>query len=424
MQIYQVGGSVRDQLMGLPSTDRDWVVVGALPDQMEALGYRQVGKDFPVFLHPVSREEYALARTERKVGPGYRGFTVYAAPDVTLADDLRRRDLTINAMALDQAGHLIDPHNGAEDLKCRILRHVSPAFAEDPVRILRVARFAARFAPLGFQVADETVTLMKLMVEQGEVDALVPERVWTELERALGEARPSYFFEVLRSCGALRRLFPELDQLFGVPQTRLYHPEIDTGIHVLQVLNRAAQLSPDPQVRYAALLHDLGKGLTPPEIWPSHRGHEQRGLSLIHALCQRLRTPRDYRELAILVAKYHGVCHRAFELRPATVLKLLESVDAFRRPARFESFLLACTADYTGRPAHEQYPYHQARLLLALLQSARNVNAARLAVQGLHGDAFAKALRRQRIAAIRTARSQANVSEDDTPRAEIPFPQP
>lgn len=413
MDIYQVGGSVRDELLGLPVTDRDWVVVGATVQDMEALGYRQVGKDFPVFLHPESHEEYALARTERKTAPGYKGFVVHAAPDVTLEDDLRRRDLTINAMARAADGTLIDPFGGAADLTARRLRHVSPAFSEDPVRILRVARFAARFAPLGFEIADETLTLMRTMVEAGEVDALVPERVWTELVRALGEQRPAQFFEVLRACGALRRLLPELDQLFGVPQPRQHHPEIDTGIHVMQVLNRAAALSGDTRVRFAALLHDVGKGTTPEEEWPRHIAHEARGLSLIKHLCQRLRVPNDYRELALLVARYHGVCHRAAELRPVTVLDTLQALDALRRPERFELFLLACEADSTGRPGREHQGYPQAALLRRLLEAARRVDAAALATR-LQGDVLVQTIRRQRIHAIRDARHQEGLQEDDT----------
>lgn len=414
MRIYQVGGSVRDKLLGLPVADRDWVVVGATAQEMESLGYRLVGKDFPVFLHPQSHEEYALARTERKVGPGYKGFAVHATPDVNLEDDLQRRDLTINAMALAPDGSLIDPFGGAADLKQRLLRHVSPAFSEDPVRILRVARFAARFAPLGFEVAEETLALMRAMVEAGEADALVPERVWAELVRALGEAVPSRFFEVLRACGALRVLLPELDQLFGVPQPRQHHPEIDTGVHVMQVVDRAAQLSPDAAVRFAALLHDLGKGATPPAEWPRHIGHEERGLILVEGLCQRLRVPNNYRDLALLTAKYHGVCHRAAELRSATLLDTLQALDAFRRPERFEQFLLACEADSTGRPGYELQAYPQAALLRRMLQVASSVDAAALAVRGLKGEALATELRRQRVAALRAARAPGDAIPDDS----------
>ena len=316
-------------------------------------------------------------------------------------------------MALTPDGNLIDPFNGAADLKLRLLRHVSPAFSEDPVRILRVARFAARFASLGFEVADDTLALMRDMVEAGEVDALVPERVWTELVRALGEECPSRFFEVLRACGALRHLFPELEQLFGVPQPRLHHPEIDTGVHVMQVLDRAAQLSNDTQVRFAALLHDLGKGTTPPEQWPRHVGHEERGLALIETLCERLRAPNDYRELALLTGKYHGVCHRAEELRPATILDTLLALDAFRRPERFEQFLLACEADSTGRPGYDRQPYPQAALLRRMLDVALSVDAAGLAAKGLKGEALGEELRQQRIAAIRLVRAQEGSTADE-----------
>jgi tRNA nucleotidyltransferase (CCA-adding enzyme) len=413
LRIYQVGGSVRDELLGLPVTDRDWVVVGATPQQMQDLGYRLVGKEFPVFLHPRTHEEYALARTERKIAAGYKGFAVYAAPDVTLEDDLRRRDLTVNAMALAPDGSLIDPFGGAADIKRRILRHVSPAFGEDPVRILRVARFAARFAPLGFTVAEETLDLMRAMTAAGEVDALVPERVWTELVRALGEDRPARFFEVLRDCGALRRLFPELERLFGVPQSPQHHPEIDTGVHVMQVLDSAARLSPDTRVRFAALLHDLGKGATPREQWPRHVDHEERGLALIEGLCQRLHAPNEYRELALLTGKYHGVCHRAGELSPATLLDTLQSLDAFRRPERFEQFLSACEADFTGRPGYEQQAYPQAALMRGMLRIAQGVDAAALAAQGLKGKALAAELRQRRIAVIRTARHQQSPVADD-----------
>jgi len=407
LQIYQVGGSVRDELLGLPVTDRDWVVVGSTVEAMEAQGYRLVGKDFPVFLHPRTHEEYALARTERKVAPGYKGFTVHAAPDVTLEDDLRRRDLTINAMARAPDGSLIDPFGGTADLKQRLLRHVSPAFGEDPVRILRVARFAARFAPLGFEVAEETLALMRAMVAAGEVDALVPERVWAELVRALGEQQPSRFFEVLRACGALRPLLPELESLFGIPQPHTHHPEIDCGMHALQVLDRATQLSDDPRVRFASLVHDLGKGVTPPEQWPRHVGHEQHGLALIEELCRRLRAPNDFRELAVLTGQYHGICHRAEELRPATVLETLQALDAFRRPQRFELFLLACEADSTGRPGYEQRPYPQAALLRRLLHAAQAVDGAAIASQGLKGEDLGAELRQRRIAAIRDAGNDA-----------------
>jgi len=315
MEVYLVGGAVRDELLGLPVKERDWVVTGAVPEDLERLGYRAVGRDFPVFLHPETKEEHALARTERKVGRGYRGFEVHFAPDVTLEDDLRRRDLTINAMARDAAGNLVDPYGGQADLEARVLRHVSGAFAEDPVRILRVARFAARYAPLEFKVAPETTALMRQMVESGEVDALVPERVWQETAKALSEPRPDAFLSVLRDCGALARIYPELDALWGVPQPAKWHPEIDTGVHMLLVMQAAAKLTDNPRVRFAALMHDLGKGTTPPRAWPRHIGHEERGERLVRQVAERLRVPNDYRDLAEMTARWHGLVHRAAELR-------------------------------------------------------------------------------------------------------------
>jgi tRNA nucleotidyltransferase (CCA-adding enzyme) len=405
MKIYLVGGAVRDRLLGLPVKERDWVVVGTRPEELQRLGFRPVGKDFPVFLHPETHEEYALARTERKTAAGYRGFTVHAAPDVTLEEDLRRRDLTINALAQDERGNIIDPYGGRQDLAQRILRHVSPAFAEDPVRILRAARFAARFQYLGFRIADETCALMRGMVEAGEVDALVPERVWQELVKALGERTPAAFFEALRACDALAKLFPELDRLYGVPQAPQYHPEIDAGVHTMLVLDQAAKLSADPIVRFAALMHDLGKGLTPREEWPSHRRHELRGAELVDALCDRLKAPNSYRELARHVARYHLHGHRALELRPATTLKVLEALDAFRRPERFEQFLLACEADWRGRQGLEDRAYPQAERLRAARAAAANIDAKPLVEAGLQGEAVARRLREQRIAAIRRGRA-------------------
>lgn len=398
MDVYQVGGSVRDTLLGLPVKDRDWVVVGATPAEMEARGFKLVGADFPVFLHPETHEEYALARTERKTAPGYKGFSVHAAPDVTLNEDLQRRDLTINAIAQDRHGALIDPFGGVDDLRKKILRHVSPAFSEDPVRILRVARFAARFTD--FELAPETLALMHSMVHNGEVNALVPERVWAELERALGEVKPARFFEVLRACGALTCLLPEIDRLYGVPQPAKYHPEIDTGVHVMLVLDQATRLSADTQVRFAALLHDLGKGTTPKELWPSHHGHEERSVDLVKDICARFRVPNDYRDLAVLVAKYHGDCHRAAELRPDTLLKKLEALDAARRPQRFEQFLLACEADARGRPGYEDQPYPQADIFRNALRAYNSVDAQPLVAAGLKGEAIANELRKLRIQAI------------------------
>ncbi len=407
LKVYRVGGAVRDRLLGLPVEDCDWVVVGATPAEMRARGFRQVGRDFPVFLHPETHEEYALARTERKTAPGYRGFEVHADPEVTLEEDLQRRDLTINAMAETPEGELIDPYGGYQDLRRRILRHVSPAFAEDPLRILRVARFTARLAPMGFRIADETMALMRRMVESGEVDALVPERVWKETERALGEQRPTAYFQTLRQCGALARLFPEIERLFGVPQPPRHHPEIDTGIHTWMVLEQACRLSDDTQVRFAALVHDLGKGLTPREEWPHHHGHEQRGAALVAELAQRLRIPNAYRDLARLVATYHTHCHRAAELRPATLLSTLESLDALRRPQRLTQFLLACEADARGRSGYEDRPYPQAEIMRRALAAARAVSVRPLLEAGLQGPELAAALRQRRIRAIAASRAAA-----------------
>jgi tRNA nucleotidyltransferase (CCA-adding enzyme) len=377
MKTYIVGGAVRDRLLGRPVADRDHVVVGATPDDMVALGFQPVGKDFPVFLHPDTHEEYALARTERKSGRGYKGFTVYASPEVTLEDDLRRRDLTINAMAEDERGALIDPYGGRRDLDARVFRHVSAAFAEDPLRILRVARFAARFS--GFTVAPETLVLMRQMVDDGEVDALVPERVWQELARGLMEAQPSRMVAVLRECGALARLFPEIERLFGVPQPPEHHPEIDTGVHTLRVVDWAAGQGASLAVRFAALTHDLGKGVTPPELWPKHVGHEAKGVELVRALAARIRVPVECRELAVAVAREHGLVHRALELRPGTLVKLLERVDAFRRPARFEDFLAACECDFRGRPGYEDKPFPALDHLRQALRVAQAVDAGAVA---------------------------------------------
>lgn len=408
MQIYLVGGAVRDKLLGLPVKERDWVVVGATPEQMVKLGYRPVGKDFPVFLHPETNEEYALARTERKTAPGYKGFVVHASPEVTLEEDLKRRDLTINAMAETSDGTLIDPFNGRDDLAQGMLRHVSNAFDEDPVRILRVARFAARFAQWGFKVAHGTHALMKRMVENGEVEHLVPERVWTETAKALSEAKPSRYFDVLHRCGALAVIFPECQKLFGVPQPAHHHPEIDTGVHCLMVLDMAARLSPNPRVRFAALVHDLGKGETPAEVLPHHYGHERRSVELIEALCKRLRVPNDYRDLAVKVARYHSHCHRAFELRAATLLDTLTGIDAFRRPDLLEEFLLACEADSRGRGGCGERPYPQAEWVRAAFKAARAVDARALAAQGLQGNTLGERLRELRCAAIERVRGESD----------------
>ena len=408
MQIYQVGGAVRDKLLGLAVNDHDWVVVGAKPDEMLQQGYRQVGKDFPVFLHPQTHEEYALARTERKTGPGYTGFDFHAAPDVSLEEDLVRRDLTINAIAMAEDGEIIDPFNGQQDLEQKILRHVSPAFCEDPVRILRIARFYARFAPLGFSIADETMTLIRQMIDNGEVDALVPERIWQESQRALTEQQPRAFFEALRECGALARIFPEIDALFGVPQTEIHHPEIDTGTHCLMVLDQACRLSPEPRIRFAALLHDLGKATTPEDEWPRHIGHEARSLPLVKQLCQRLRVPNDFRDLALLAAQYHTHCHRAAELRPKTLLNTLQALDAFRRPERFEEFLLTCIADSRGRLGFENKDYPQAELFRCARLAALSVDAATLVQDGLKGKQLADKLQKLRCEAISAIKSQIN----------------
>ena len=377
MKTYIVGGAVRDRLLGLPVADRDHVVVGATPDDMVAQGYQPVGTDFPVFLHPLTHEEYALARTERKSGHGYKGFKVYATPEVTLEEDLLRRDLTINAMAENEAGALIDPYGGQRDLAAKIFRHVSAAFAEDPVRILRVARFAARFTD--FSVAPETNALMRQMVDSGEVDALVPERVWQEIARGLMDAQPSRLFRVLRDCGALARLFPEIDRLFGVPQPPEHHPEVDTGVHIMLVIDWAARQGLSLPVRFAALTHDIGKGVTPPELWPEHHGHEAKSVELVRALSERIRVPADCRDLAVAVAREHGIVHRALELRPGTVVELLERVDAFRRPDRFEEFLQACECDFRGRPGYEDKPYPAPDYLRQALQAAQAIDAAEVA---------------------------------------------
>lgn len=406
MEIYLVGGAVRDELLGLPVKERDWVVVGATPDDLLRRGFRPVGKDFPVFLHPDTHEEYALARTERKTAPGYYGFSIHAAPEVTLEDDLLRRDLTINAMARDVRGRLLDPYQGRADLDARRLRHVSPAFVEDPVRMLRLARFSARYAPLGFQIAPETLELLRAMVANGEADCLAPERVWAEMARALGEKQPERFIETLRECGALARIFPELDRLFGVPQPPLHHPEIDTGIHTLLALAQAVRLDADVVTRFAVLVHDLGKGTTPAEEWPRHLGHEQRGANAIRLFCQRLRTPNMYRELAVLTARFHTHVHRALELRPKTLLNTLQGLDAFRKPQRFEQFLVACEADARGRQGLEDRAYPQAAWMQRVYQAAAGVPAQSLVEQGLTGLALAEALRIKRLAAIATARRE------------------
>ncbi|MFZ5523599.1 MAG: multifunctional CCA addition/repair protein [Pseudomonadota bacterium] len=398
-KVYCVGGAVRDRLLGLAVQDHDWVVVGSTPEDMVAQGFQPVGRDFPVFLHPHTHEEYALARTERKTARGYQGFAVYAAPDVTLEQDLLRRDFTINAIAQDADGKLIDPHNGIADLHAGILRHVSPAFSEDPVRILRAARFAARF---GFTIAPETLQLMRDMVNNGEVDALVAERVWQELARGLMEKKPSRFFETLRSCGALAKIIPEVDALFGVPQPEIHHPEIDCGIHTLLVVDDAARHDCTLEVRFAALTHDLGKATTPKDVLPRHIGHEQRSEELVKTLCQRLRASSECRDLALLAARYHGDIHRAQELRAETIIKLFQSADAWRRPERFAHLLQACASDARGRTGHENDPYPQADYLLQLLAIARAVDAGEIAKQCTDSSTIAAAVQQARIVAIET----------------------
>ncbi|MGH8120887.1 MAG: multifunctional CCA addition/repair protein [Gammaproteobacteria bacterium] len=398
MKIYQVGGAVRDKLLKQPLTDRDWVVVGGTPEEMVKLGYKPVGRDFPVFLHPETHEEYALARTERKSGTGYKGFTFHTAPDISLEDDLARRDLTINAMAEDDEGNLIDPFGGARDLEQGILRHVSRAFTEDPLRVLRVARFAAR---LDFRIAPETLQLMRTISASGELDALVPERIWAETERALAEKYPARFILVLRECDALQALFPEIDRLFGVPQPEQYHPEIDTGVHTLMVLSQAARLSPDPVVRFAALVHDLGKSETPSSTWPKHVGHDKSSAVLVENLCQRLRIPNAYRELAVLVARYHLDAFRVREMQSETLVDKLEALDAFRRPDRFGQFLLACEADARGRKGFEDRDYPQAEYFRRALRAAAAIDIQALVAQGLEGEAMATAIWTHRVDAVK-----------------------
>jgi tRNA nucleotidyltransferase (CCA-adding enzyme) len=404
MEIYLVGGAVRDELLGYPVAERDWVVVGARPEDLLDQGYQQVGKDFPVFLHPESKDEYALARTERKSGHGYTGFAVHYDPAVTLEEDLLRRDLTVNAMARDGVGNIIDPYGGQADLAARILRHVSGAFVEDPLRVLRTARFAARYAHLDFSVAPETIALMADIVSQGELGHLPAERIWLEMERALGERNPDVFIQVLRDCGALEKLLPEVEALFGVPQTAAHHPEIDTGVHTLMALQQAVTLCANTDVRFAILLHDLGKGTTPQAEWPRHIAHEHRGLKLVKAACARLKTPNRHRELALQVCEYHTHCHRALELRGTTILKLFNATGALRRPERFEDFLLACEADSRGRLGFEDRAYPQADYLRRALAIAREVTAAEFTEQGLEGKALGEAINAERVRRLEALR--------------------
>ncbi len=401
MQIYKVGGAVRDRLLQRPVTEVDWVVVGATAEEMLEQGFKPVGADFPVFLHPQSGEEYALARTERKSGRGYGGFTFFASPDVSLEEDLIRRDLTVNAIAEDEHGVLVDPYGGQRDLERRILRHVSPAFAEDPLRVLRVARFAARYAPLGFTVAEETLALMREIAESGELDALTPERSWKEISRALMEPRPDVFIQVLRDCGALKAWMPELDALFGVPQPEHHHPEVDSGLHVLAVLQQCAEHEQPLAVRWACLLHDLGKGETPEEEWPRHIAHEQRGLKLIQQVNERCKVPRDCQELAMLVGEFHTHAHRAQELRASTLAELLARFDVYRRPQRFEEFIAACEMDARGRHGLEQREYPQADYLRGAASAARAVAVQPLLEKGYKGAELGEALKLERLKALK-----------------------
>lgn len=401
MDTYLVGGAVRDNLLGFPVKERDWVVIGETAESMVRQGFRPVGKDFPVFLHPKTHEEYALARTERKTAPGYKGFTVHASPDVTLEQDLIRRDLTINAMAMTPEGQVIDPYHGQYDLEQRILRHVSPAFAEDPVRILRVARFAARYRQLGFTLAEETRVLMQSMVDAGEVDHLVPERVWAELCKALNEQSPSAFFYTLKACAALEKIFPEIHGLFGVPQPEKHHPEIDTGIHVMLCVDQAALLSASPEVRFATLVHDLGKAVSPKEHWPHHHGHEMQGMPILEQMCIRLRVPNSFRALAMQVMQYHSHCHRAFELRASTVTDLLAAMGAYKSANKLPDFLLACEADAKGRTGFENTPYPQAEFLSGAAKAAASVDTAAVLNGELKGAQIGEAIRCLRIKAVR-----------------------
>ncbi|MCL1040530.1 multifunctional CCA addition/repair protein [Shewanella marisflavi] len=400
MKTYLVGGAVRDQLLNIPIKDRDYMVVGATPEEMLAKGYKQVGKDFPVFLHPKTQQEYALARTERKTGLGYGGFSVYAAPDVTLEEDLLRRDLTINAIAQDEQGQLYDPYDGQADIDKRLLRHVSQAFVEDPLRVLRVARFAARFHSLDFSVAPETLALMQEIAKSGELEALTAERIFQELDKALSTEAPQVFFEVLREAGALGILFPELEALFGIPQPEKWHPEIDTGIHTLMVLEQAAHLSQDKRVRFAALVHDLGKALSPKDQLPKHHGHGQKGLPLIRALCERIRVPNDYRDLALLVSDQHQNVHKAFELRPETLVKLFDKADLWRKPERLEQLLLACEADIKGRTGLEQMPYPQADYIRYCFTLAQGVEIKPIIEAGFKGAEIKAELQKRRVTLI------------------------
>ena len=409
MKTYLIGGAVRDKLLGIPVKDNDWVVTGSTPEEMRQKNFTPVGKDFPVFLHPTTHEEYALARTERKTASGYHGFTFHTDSKVTLEQDVIRRDLTINALAEDEEGNIIDYVNGIKDLENKVLRHISPAFSEDPVRILRVARFAARFAPLGFSIAEETIVLMKLMVKNGEINSLVAERVWQEMENALSEPAPEVFIETLRECGALKILFPEIDRLFGVPQVKEHHPEIDTGIHTMMVLQQSCLLSNDPVVRFAALTHDLGKGTTKKEILPHHYGHEERGYHLLKDLCKRYRIPNNYRQLGEIMTRYHTHIHRAFEVKAKTLLKVLNETDAFRKPERFNNFLLACTADSHGRTGYEDYDYKQAPFFAKIREKAGQVDVQAIIKDGFQREKISEELHIRRLAIIKQEKNKVDL---------------
>ena len=400
MKTYLVGGAVRDKLLGLPVKDRDWVVIGATPKKMIEEGFEPIGENFPVFLHPKTKEEYALARTERKSGKGYKGFVFYSSPKVTLEDDLKRRDLTINAIAEDENGKLIDPYGGEADLKNGILRHVSPAFVEDPLRVLRIARFAACF---GFKIADETIKLLHIISKSNELDTLTPERVWSEMEKALAGKYPTRFILALRSCNALKILFPEIDALFGIPQDKKYHPEIDVGRHTLMALNQSVQLSSDPIVRFSVLVHDLGKATTPKEQLPNHDGHETRGINIIDSFCERYKIPNKYHDLAACVSEFHIDCHQIQEMEPKEILERLEKLDAFRRPERFKKFLIACESDSRGRAGFEEKEFPQAKYFLNALEISRGVNVDLLANKSLKGKELGEALRKERIKILEEA---------------------
>jgi len=402
MEVYLVGGAVRDHLLGLEVVDHDYVVVGATPDAMKQQGFKEVGKDFPVFLHPETGEEYALARTERKSGRGYKGFEVNFSSDITLEQDLQRRDLTINAIAQHEDGTLVDPYHGQTDLQHKVLRHISPAFAEDPLRVLRVARFAARFHHLGFTIAPETLALMTELTNQGELEYLTAERVWVETHKALSTRSPQVFFEVLRECGALNILFPEIDQLWGIPNPEKWHPEIDTGVHTMMVLEQAARKTHDICVRFAAVVHDLGKGVTPKEQWPQHRGHEEAGVPLIKQLCRRIKAPKDYENLAIQVSRFHLHSHKMFELRPKTIHKVLKSIGAYKKESTLEQFIIACESDFNGRLGLEEKPYKQGDLLRQCYQSSKKVDAQPLIERGYEGAKLGEAIERERVRRIKS----------------------